>query len=112
MRERDSEKAAGMLAQTRIEVADRDRQRERRSIGQLREEQAMLRQRPCELHKASTAVECVNALKSFETSDLGQTHKSGGTAGHARARFQVLDRIRLITEKASPPRARERLEMV
>ena len=112
MRERDSETAAGMLAPTRIEAADRDRQRERTTIGQLKEEQAMLRQRPCELHKASTAVECVNALKSFETSDLGQTHKSGGTAGHARARFQVLDRIRLITEKASPPRARERLEMV
>ena len=40
-------------------------------------------------------MECITTLKSFEATDLGQGHKSGGTAEHARARLQVLDRIRL-----------------
>jgi hypothetical protein len=94
-REQDSEKAASMLAQTKIEIADRDKQKERRSIGQLKEQQALLRQRQFELVKATTASECLIALKSFEASDLGQGHKNGGTHEHFRARMQVLDRIRL-----------------
>jgi hypothetical protein len=94
-REQDSEKAASMLAQTRIEIADRDKHKERRSIGQLKEQQALLRQRQFELLKATTASECLTALKSFEATDLGQGHKTGGTHEHIRARMQVLDRIRL-----------------
>ncbi len=47
------------------------------------------------LQKASSVPERVNAVKSFETSDLGQGHPRGGTAEHTRNRSKVSERLRL-----------------
>ena len=37
----------------------------------------------------------MNALRSFEVTDLGNGHVAGGTAEHVRNRMNVLDRLRL-----------------
>ncbi|MCP4239311.1 MAG: hypothetical protein GY772_02005 [bacterium] len=46
-----------------------------------------------ELAAAQTIVACQRALKSFETSDLGQGHIRGGGASHVATRMEVLDRV-------------------
>jgi hypothetical protein len=37
----------------------------------------------------------MNALKSFDVTDLGNGHAAGGTAEHARNRMNVLDRLKM-----------------
>ena len=62
------------------------------TIKALVEEQGRLEHARAELLKASTAVECMNALRSFEVTDLGNGHVAGGTAEHVRNRMNVLNR--------------------
>ena len=55
-----------------------------------------------ELHRASALVECQNALKSWESKDLGQGHPNGGAREHCRNRLNVLDRVHA-RSKPLPP---------
>ena len=66
------------------------------------EEQGRLEHKRAELLKASTTVECMNALRSFEVTDFGHGHPAGGTAEHIRNRMNVLDRLRLRFPPLSP----------
>ena len=65
------------------------------TIKALVAEQGRLEQARAVLLKASTAVECMNAVRSFDVTDLGNGHVAGGTAEHVRNRMNVLDRLRM-----------------
>ena len=68
----------------------------------LKEEQCLLEKRRAELLKASTAVDCMSALKSFEVTGFGNGHAAGGNAEHVRNRMNALDRLRLRFPPLSP----------
>ena len=89
--------AAERSAQWRVALAmeERAEHKRRKTLKELKAESERLEQRRMALQKAATVTECLNAMKSFETQDLGQGHPQGGTAEHHRNRMQVLDRIRL-----------------
>ena len=74
----------------------------RLTIKQLAEEQEQLRKRRQELLRASTIVECEQALKSWETSDLGQGHPEGGSRTHVKNRLALLERL-WAPSKHQPP---------
>ncbi len=97
-------------AARRQQLALADREESRRaavSIRQMRAEAEALVQRRIELQQASTVVECLGALRSFETSDLGQGHRGGGSAEHIRNRMNVLDRIRIRSPPLPPEQAND-----
>jgi flavin-binding protein dodecin len=81
-------------AQTIVAKADAEAKRTRRTIRQLQEEHDRLQAARLALQRASTVVECLDAVKKFETGDLGQGHVSGGTKEHFKNRMQVLERLR------------------
>ena len=81
--------------QVRLAGAREEKAKNALTIEALVQEQGRLEQARAELLKASTAVECMNALRSFEVTDLGNGHVAGGTAEHVRNRMNVLDRLRL-----------------
>ena len=81
-------------ARTIVAKADSEAKRTRRTVRQLQEEHDRLQAARVALQKASTVVECLDAVKKFETGDLGQGHLTGGTAEHRRTRMQVLERLR------------------
>ena len=82
--------------------------KERRSaIKDLLEQQDKLRQRKLELLRASTIVECENALKSWDLDDLGQGHGGGGTKAHQRTRATILERLRARSKPLPPDLAND-----
>ena len=82
-------------AQSIVAKADAEAKRTRLTIKQMKAEHDRLDSARVALQSASTAVECLNSAKSFETSDFGQGHPKGGTAEHKKNRMQVLERLRL-----------------
>ena len=105
--ERDVETARARSSTLAAAEADRAHKRQRATIQQLRAEQAKLSKQQLDLHRASTAAECREALKSFDDCDLGQGHPTGGTAAHAKNRLSVLDRIRLRGKPLPPEQAND-----
>ena len=111
--------AAAMIAEREHELMEtvrqravstmslRDNQKRLKTIKKLKEEQAACEQRRLALHKASTLVESLRALKSFDTADFGQGHKTGGTRQHATNRRSVLDRIRARAQPLQPEQAND-----
>jgi hypothetical protein len=93
--ERHREIADVAREQLRLVGARDEKAKTALTIKALVAEQGRLEQARAVLLKASTAVECMNALRSFEVTDLGNGHAAGGTAEHARNRMNVLDRLRL-----------------
>ncbi len=70
--------------------------KERRlTIAQLIKRQQELYDKRMQFQKASTTVECMKALKRWNTGDLGQGHPHGGTKQHFKNRAEVLQRLRL-----------------
>ena len=59
------------------------------------------------LQRASTVVECLTSLKSFETADFGQGHPKGGTVEHKKNRMQVAERLRLRLPPLPPDQAHD-----
>ena len=90
-----------------VELALREGERAKKSLKTIREEQAKLEKQRMALHRASTLVESMNALKSFDTKDLGHTHRRGGTAEHVRTRMQVMDRIKARGAPLPPEQAND-----
>ena len=80
--------------QASIRRAVSDDQVRKVSIKELAAQEDNLRKRKLELLQASTVVECQQALKSWDTSDLGQGHAAGGTKLHAQNRRAILERLR------------------
>ena len=78
-----------------VAKADAEAKRTRLTIKQMKAEHDRLEATRVALQRASTVVEYLNAVKSFETSDLGQGPPKGGTAEHRKNRMQVLERFRL-----------------
>ena len=68
--------------------------RAKQSVRELNKEHERLVEKQLALQRAGTIAECINALKSFTTADLGHTHPRGGTAKHIEARMEVLERLR------------------
>ena len=83
-----------------------DKQR-RVAIQDMVTQQEKLRQRQLELKRASTLVECEQALKSWDLNDLGQGHASGGTRQHAKNRMAILDRVRARSKPLPPDLAND-----
>ena len=77
---------------------EEDRKR-KLTIKELVHQQEELQQKRVALQKASTIVECLQAVKSYDLVDLGQGHAKGGTREHHHNRMQVMDRVR---GKAAP----------
>ena len=57
--------------------------------------------------RAPTVVECEKALESWETSDLGQGHASGGTCQHKKNHQAILERIRARSKPLPPDLAND-----
>ena len=103
--------ARAMLQEREMELEDYARRNAReaaarkqndlrlKTIKDMRAEQEALHQRRLELQRASTVVESLSALRSFEIADLGQGHPAGGSAEHIRNRMNVLERIK---QRAAP----------
>ena len=102
IREREMEMADVAREQLRMSGAREEKAKHALTIKALVEEQGRLEHARAELLKASTAVECMNALRSFEVTDLGNGHVAGGTAEHVRNRMNVLERLRLRFPPLSP----------
>jgi hypothetical protein len=81
-------------AQTIVAKADAEAKRTRHTLRQMQEESDRLDKARFALQKATTVVECLDAVKKFETSDLGQGHVTGGTKENFKHRMQVLERLR------------------
>ena len=64
------------------------------AIKELLAQQEKLKERQRELARASTIVECEQAVKSWDLDDLGQGHALGGAKHHKQNRIAILDRIR------------------
>ena len=80
-----------------------EQEKQRRvTIKELVEEQEKMRLRRLALLKASTVVECENAVKSWEVGDLGQGHPTGGSPTHIKNRKAILERLRA-RAKPLPP---------
>jgi hypothetical protein len=95
MEENYTSAVAGVAAaRTIVAKADFEAKRARRTVQQLQGEHDRLQAATVALQKASTVVECLDAVKKYETEDLGQGHLTGGTAAHRANRMQVLERIR------------------
>ena len=62
----------------------------------------MLEQKKKELDRASTIVECLEAMKSLDVEDFGAGHKAAGNPEHKQNILNVLYRIRL-RAKPLPP---------
>ena len=93
--ERQREIADVAREQLRLVGARDEKAKTALTIKALVAEQGRLEQARAVLLKASTAVECMNAVRSFDVTDLGNGHVAGGTAEHARNRMNVLDRLRM-----------------
>ena len=68
--------------QVRAEL-ERDRER-RQTISELIKQQKQLYDKRMQLERASTTVECMNALKRWNAMDLGQGHVQGGSRLHLK----------------------------
>ena len=90
-----------------IDRAFAEDKRRKRSIEDLIEQQHKTDLSRIALNRASTVVECQEALKSFEASDLGGGHKTGGTREHAANRRKVLDRLRARAQPLPPDLAND-----
>jgi vacuolar-type H+-ATPase subunit I/STV1 len=64
------------------------------TIKEMMRQQAEVEQKRLALQKASTLVECLQALKSYDLDDLGLGHPQGGDKNHLASRMQVMERIR------------------
>jgi hypothetical protein len=95
------------VAQSIVAKADADAKRTRLTIKQMKAEHDRLEAARVALQKASTVVECLNTVKSFETSDFGQGHPKGGTAEHKKNRMQVLERVRMRFPPLPPEQAND-----
>jgi hypothetical protein len=102
MLERERDMVDLARRQMRVVAGQEEKVKTALTIKALVEEQDRLGQARAELLKASTTVECMNALKSFEVTDLGNGHPTGGNAEHVRNRMNVLDRLRLRFPPLSP----------
>ena len=94
-------------AQSIVAKADAEAKRTRLTIKQMKAEHDRLDAARVALQRASTVVECLNSVKSFETSDFGQGHAKGGTAEHKKNRMQVLERLRLRFPPLPPEQAND-----
>ena len=90
----DADRTRLRREQASIRRAVTDDKQRRVSIKELAAEEENLRKRKLDLLQASTVVECQKALKSWDTSDLGQGHPAGGTKLHAQNRRDILERLR------------------
>ena len=82
-------------ARSIVALAEKEAKRTRSSLKQLREEHDRIYAARLALQRASTVVECLEAVKTFDAADLGQGHAKGGSAEHVRNRMQVLERLRI-----------------
>ena len=94
-------------AQSIVAKADAEAKRTRLTIKQTKAECDRMEAARVALQRASTVVECLNSVKSFETSDFGQGHPKGGTAEHKKNRMQVLERLRLRFPPLPPEQAND-----
>ena len=94
-----SELATKQLA---VDRSRREKIAQAETIKQLREEQLALEAKQFALHRAVTAKECMDAMKSFDAADLGQGHVRGGTTQHYHNRMNVLERIKARGEPFPP----------
>jgi hypothetical protein len=69
---RASAVADAAAARTIAAKTDSEAKRTRRTVRQLQEEHDRLQAARVALQKASAVAECLDAVKKFETSDLGQ----------------------------------------
>ena len=90
----DADRTRLRREQASIRRAVTDDKQRRVSIKELAAQEENLRKRKLELLQASTVVECQQAVKSWDTSDLGQGHAAGGTKLHAQNRRNILERLR------------------
>ena len=90
----DADRTRLRREQASIRRAVTDDKQRRVSIKELAAQEENLRKRKLELLQASTVVECQQAVKSWDTSDLGQGHTAGGTKLHAQNRRAILERLR------------------
>ena len=90
----DADRTRLRREQASIRRAVTDDKQRRVSIKELAAQEDNLRKRKLELLQASTVVECQQAVKSWDTSDLGQGHTAGGTKLHAQNRRAILERLR------------------
>ena len=82
-------------ARSIVALAEAEAKRTRRTLKSLRDEHDRVFTARMALQRASTVVECLQAVKTFDAGDLGQGHQKGGSAEHVRNRMQVLDRLRI-----------------
>jgi uncharacterized MnhB-related membrane protein len=94
VRNRDANLSMVMDGRSLMVKLAEERQRNQVTLAELRKEQARLDEQRVALQRATTVVECFNAVKSFDAADFGQGHPRGGTRDHKRARMQVLERLR------------------
>jgi len=83
-----------MQASSLAAQMDKEGAEHRARLKELEKEEARLEAKRLALAKVTSVTECLQAVKSFGTQDLGQGHAQGGTAVHARNRMPDLDRVR------------------
>jgi hypothetical protein len=99
LQEREMELADYATRDAREAAAHKQSELRLETIKDMRAEQEALHQRRLELQRASTVVESLTALRSFEIADPGQGHPAGGSAEQIRNRMNVLERIK---QRAAP----------
>ena len=107
MNQQDADRCRARREHLSIRKAFEQEKQRRVTIKELGEEQEKLRLQRLALLKASTVVECENAVKSWETSDLGQTHANGGSRTHIKNRMAILERLRARAKPLPPDLAND-----
>ncbi|MCP4241726.1 MAG: hypothetical protein GY772_14295 [bacterium] len=97
--EQDAEERRELLEQKSLQERLAAERKGRSSLAELVAEQRRVAVARRELAAARTIAACDKAVKSFETSDLGQGHIRGGGAFHVATRMDVMDRV---MRKGSP----------
>ena len=100
--EQDAEQQKTRRDMASIRKAFGQDQCRRQGIKELLAQQERLRVQQLELARASTLVECEEALKSWDLLDFGQGNAKGGTTQHAKNRQAILERLR-VKSKPLPP---------